>query len=102
MQISRTEGFFPVPAGNPRPVSAAGGDRVRRQDGCCDKLTLSSEPGGAEEKSFRTLVADLANQVRTHNTTGKIQELRRQVGSGEYRVSPRELAVRMLLMEEGE
>ena len=52
--------------------------------------------------SFRALAADLARQVRTTNTTGKIQELRHQVQTGEYQVSPRELAHRMLLMETGE
>ena len=63
-------------------------------------LLLCSRKAGALGSDIR--LCNLANQVRTHNTTGKIQELRRQVGSGEYRVSPRELAVRMLLMEEGE
>ena len=53
--------------------------------------------------SFRELAASLSYQVRTHNTTGKIQELRRQVQSGEYQIEPRETAARMLLMmEDGE
>ena len=47
-------------------------------------------------------MASLSQQVRTHNTTGKIQELRRAVSSGEYQIAPRETAARMLLMEEGE
>ena len=37
--------------------------------------------------------------VRTHNTTGKIQELRQEVRSGQYQISPRETAARMLLLE---
>ena len=48
------------------------------------------------------MVASLSQQVRTYNTTGKIQELSRQVSSGEYQVSPREVAARMLLVEEGD
>ena len=32
----------------------------------------------------------------------RINELRRQVSAGEYQISPREVAARMLLMEEGE
>ena len=56
----------------------------------------------SELQQVRALAADLARQVRTTNTTGKIQELRHQVQTGEYQVSPRELAHRMLLMETGE
>ena len=44
-------------------------------------------------------VASLSYQVRTHNTTGKIQELRQEVRSGQYQISPRETAARMLLLE---
>ena len=44
-------------------------------------------------------MSSLSHQVRTANTTGKIQELRSQVSSGEYRVDAREVAARMLLME---
>ena len=45
-------------------------------------------------------MANLSYQVRTHNTTGKIQELRGAVRSGEYQISPRETAARMLLLSE--
>ena len=44
----------------------------------------------------------LSQQVRTFNTTGKIQDLRQQVASGEYRPDARETAARMLLLSEGE
>ena len=47
----------------------------------------------------RDAVASLSYQVRTHNTTGKIQELRQEVRSGQYQISPRETAARMLLLE---
>ena len=48
-------------------------------------------------------IRDRSYQVRTCNTTGKIQELHRQVSAGEYRIEPRETAARMLMMmEEGE
>ena len=46
--------------------------------------------------------AGLSQQVRTFNTTGKIQDLRQQVASGEYRPDARETAARMLLLSEGE
>jgi anti-sigma28 factor (negative regulator of flagellin synthesis) len=48
------------------------------------------------------MAAVLSRQVRTQNTTGKIQDLRRQVESGEYRPDARETAARMLLLAEGE
>ena len=51
---------------------------------------------------FRDVAAGLSQQVRTFNTTGKIQDLRQQVASGEYRPDARETAARMLLLSEGE
>ena len=102
MQISRTEGFLPIQPSAPRQSGTAAGDRTRVQEGCYDQFTLSAAPHEEEGQSFRTVAADLSRQVRTHNTTGKIQELRRQVQAGEYQVSPREIAARMLLMEAGE
>lgn len=102
MQISRTEGFLPVQPSAPRAGGTAAGDRVRAQEGCYDQFTLSAAPREEEGQSFRAIAADLARQVRTHNTTGKIQELRRQVQAGDYQVSPREIAARMLLAEAGE
>ena len=59
-------------------------------------------PRATGKYSFRDLVSSLSREVRTCNTTGKIQDLHRQVQTGEYAVSPREIAARMLLMEEGE
>ena len=101
MQITRREGF-PVPA--PGAVRFSGGhtgESARAQEGHYDQITLSARPG-EESGSFRALVSDLSRQVRTVNTTGKIQELRRQVASGQYRPDARETAARMLLMAEGE
>ena len=56
--------------------------------------------GGGEGGTSRGRPARLSQQVRTTNTTGKIQELRQQVRSGQYRIDARETAARMLLMEE--
>lgn len=100
MLVSRSEGFFPV-AKSVRLTASAGGSRVQAQDRYYDHITLSA-PGQEEGAGFRAMVANLSQQVRTYNTTGKIQELCRQVSSGEYQVSPREVAARMLLVEEGE
>ena len=78
-------------------------ERARRRAaraGQYDRTTFSTP---AEQSGFRELAASLAQQVRTHNTTGKIQELRSQVQSGQYAIAPRETAARMLLLSgEGE
>ncbi len=101
MQIMGTEGFLPIQKKNaPRLVGGAGGRRLRTAEGHYDQVAVSAEQ---ERTSFREMAANLSYQVRTYNTTGKIQELRRQVSSGEYQIEPRETAARMLLlMEEGE
>ena len=100
MLVSRPEGFLPV-SKSVRRTASAGGSRVRPQDRQYDHITLSSS-GQEESVGFRAMVASLSQQVRTFNTTGKIQDLRGQVASGEYRPDARETAARMLLMTEGE
>ena len=58
-----------------------------------------SAPAG--RKSFQMeMVSRLSREVRTANTTGDIQELRREVSAGEYRPDPMAIAGRMLLMVE--
>ena len=100
MLISGPEGFKPIQTNKAlRSVAASGGARVRRQDGYYDHFSLSA---GSDSSAFRGLLSELSQEVRTCNTTGKIQDLHRQVVSGEYAVSPREIAARMLLMQEGE
>lgn len=100
MKIKGTEGCTPIQAGVARRLSGAA--RTAAQDGYYDHFTVSSA-AAQDRSSFREMVASLSYQVRTYNTTGKIQELRRQVSAGEYQVEPRETAARMLLlMEEGE
>ena len=101
MLITGTEGYLPIQKKTAvRPAASAGGRRAQARDGCYDNVAVSASQDG---RSFREMAASLSYQVRTHNTTGKIQELRRQVQSGEYQIEPRETAARMLLMmEEGE
>ena len=58
-----------------------------------------SAPAG--RRSFQMeMVSRLSREVRTANTTGDIQELRRVVSAGEYRPDPMAIAGRMLLMAE--
>ena len=99
MFVTRRERFSaaPIAAGGPR---TAGTKRAKAAESSFDQITLSA--GQAAGPAFRDLAASLSQQVRTFNTTGKIQDLRGQVASGEYRPDARETAARMLLLSEGE
>lgn len=101
MQIKGTEGFRPIEKSTARLASASSMGRTAPQDRCYDHFTVSSS-AAQDRGSFKDMVASLSYQVRTYNTTGKIQELRRQVSAGEYPIEPRETAARMLLMMEDE
>lgn len=102
MQIKGTEGYLPLKKSAARPASVSALGRAQIQDGYYDHFSVSS-PAVQDRGGFREMIASLSYQVRTCNTTGKIQELRRQVSAGEYQIEPRETAARMLLlMEEGE
>ncbi len=61
-----------------------------------DQISLSSESN--ENNTLKDVSVKLSHEVRTHNTTGKIAELREAVQSGTYCVDARETAARMLLM----
>ena len=94
MQITRHEGYIsPILPSGVRSSGVQGGHST---EGSFDQITLSA---ATDRNAFRQMVSDLAYQVRTHNTTGKIQELRQEVRSGQYQISPRETAARMLLLE---
>lgn len=99
MLITGPEGFSPIQKKTARPAAFPGPGRRQVQDGYYDQYTASA-PAAQSGSSFRDAVASLSYQVRTHNTTGKIQELRGAVRSGEYQISPRETAARMLLLSE--
>lgn len=101
MLVTRRESFAAAPVASPGGVRASGTRRARTAaEGSFDQITLSG--GQAAGPAFRDLAASLSQQVRTFNTTGKIQDLRQQVSSGEYRPDARETAARMLLMTEDE
>lgn len=102
MMIRRSERFptasIPAAGGS----RSAGTQRIRATEGQFDQIKLSTPAGQETAPTFREMAASLSQQVRTFNTTSKIQELHRQVSSGEYRPDARETAARMLLMTEGE
>ena len=100
MLVTRRDRFAPAPiaaGGAPRP---SGARRAKAAESSFDQITLSAQAGQEASPTFRSLAASLSQQVRTHNTTGKIQELRQEVRSGQYQISPRETAARMLLLSE--
>ena len=101
MLIKGTEGFVPFQNNTARPAVSSGSRRAQKQDSCYDRFSLSANTE-RENNCFIEAVASLSQQVRTSTTTGKIQELRRQVSSGGYDVAPRDVAARILLLEEGE
>ena len=96
MLVTRREGFASA------PIMAGGTKRARTAESSFDQITLSTRKSQEASPAFRDLAAALSQQVRTYNTTGKVQELRRQVMAGEYHPDARETAARMLLMTEGE
>ena len=101
MLIYGPEGVKPIQAKTIRSAARRGSAPVSQPDGYYDHFSPSAADSG-DGPTFRGLIASLSREVRTCNTTGKIQDLRRQVSAGEYAVSPSEIAARMLLMEEGE
>jgi len=99
MLVTRRERFSPIAGpGGARPSGAR--RTAKTAEGSFDQITLSA--GQTAGPAFRDLAASLSRQVRTCNTTGRIQELHRQVASGEYRPDARETAARMLLLSEDE
>ena len=100
MIIQGTEGYLPIQNKTAQLAGVSGAPRRAPRSGRYAHYTLSAPAG---QGNFRELTASLAQQVRAHNTTGKIQELRNQVRAGQYSIEPRETAARMLfLAEEGE
>ena len=104
MWVTRRDRFSTAPVQVSGGVRPSGAGRAKgtaaAESSSFDQITLSG--GQAASPAFRDLAASLSQQVRTYNTTGKIQELRNQVASGTYRPDARETAARMLLLPEGE
>lgn len=103
MWVTRRDRFSAAPITTAGGVRSAGARRTQGSaaaESSFDQITLSA--GQAASPTFRDLAASLSQQVRTFNTTGKIQELRSQVASGDYRPDARETAARMLLLSEEE
>lgn len=101
MWVTRQERFSTAPITPSGTVRSSGTRRAQTAaESSFDQITLSA--GQTASPAFRALAVSLSQQVRTYNTTGKIQDLRSQVASGEYRPDARETAARMLLLAEDE
>ena len=96
MFVTRRDRISSASIVSPGAVRASGAGRAKEAESSFDQITLSA--GQAAGPEFRNLAASLSQQVRTFNTTGKIQELRSQVAAGTYRPDARETAARMLLL----
>lgn len=98
MLVTRRDRISAVPIASSGAVRASGARLAKGTESSFDQITLSA--GQEASPVFRDLAANLSSQVRTFNTTSKIQELRSQVASGTYRPDARETAARMLLLAE--
>lgn len=96
----------------PKGVSPVGLSKTyyaKTKQGAAGKTSVShgnydsatfSHPVEGEQALQMSLVSRLSHEVRTTTTTGDIQELRRQVASGQYRPDPMAMAGRMLFLVE--
>jgi negative regulator of flagellin synthesis FlgM len=96
----------------PKGVSPVGLSKTyysKARQGAAGKTSVSpgkydsatfSRPMEGESAFQMELVSRLSHEVRTSTTTGDIQELRRQVASGQYRPDPMAIAGRMLFSVE--
>ncbi len=88
--ISRTKAYYPAQKRGSAAQTISGHNY--------DSAEFSAPAG---RKNFQMeMVSRLSREVRTANTTGDIQELRREVSAGEYRPDPMAIAGRMLFLVE--
>lgn len=64
-----------------------------------DQITLNNrENMDGDSRMVQETASKISHEVRTHNTTSKIAQLKAEVESGTYQMDARETAARMLLM----
>ena len=94
-----------------RPIAAFQMPKAYQISPTQNHITSPSSTSQYDSSSFSTIsdearrfhmdtVGRLTQEVRTATTTGKIQELRKAVTSGEYVPDPAEIAKRMLFFPE--
>lgn len=68
-----------------------------------DQITFNNRMSvQGDSRTLQEEATKISNEVRTHNTTSKIAQIREEVQAGTYQMDARETAARMLLMGEVE
>ncbi len=100
MQITGNSGLLGMAQANKAKVSGNKQQNYVPQEAAqFDQITFSMQgklEGG--DKVQQEACTRISNEVRTHNTTSKIAQLREEVQQGTYVADARETASRMLLM----
>lgn len=91
-------GIHPV-GGVPVGEKKSEGVGRKQTDKHYDQVQFSSHLNETEKRVMDT-VSRISNEIRVRPTRQELDELQRQVSSGEYQVDPREIAARMLLLRE--
>lgn len=95
----------PIGSGGTHPVAAAlygkkgEPESVRTSGQHYDQVQFSSHLSETE-KRIKETSGQLVQQIRTRPSRQELEALREQVSSGTYQVDAKEIAARMLLMEE--
>lgn len=98
MKITGTNAMSPLATQN-KAVAYTGGTAKTDKGASFDQITLNTQREAQGEGRIQQEVASkLSHEIRTHNTTSKIAQLKEEVQSGTYQMDARETAARMLLM----
>lgn len=79
-------------------AKAVSAEKKIQATGQFDQINFSQSKLEGSDRIQQEVASKISHEVRTHNTTSKIAELREQVQSGTYQMDARETASRMLLM----
>ena len=95
----------PIGSGGTHPVAAAlygkkgEPESVRTSGQLYDQVQVSSHLSETE-KRIKETSGQLVQQIRTRPSRQELDALRQQIADGTYQADAREIAARMLLMEE--
>ncbi len=86
--------------GKVKPMNTVAKEQATSQEVAqFDKIAFSAHTKlEGDSKIQQEVASKIPNEVRTHNTTSKIAELKEQFQSGTYQMDARDTAARMLLM----
>lgn len=88
-----------TPLQQPKKVANVNAGMQTEKSASFDQISLNtSRQLEGDALKQKEVAAKLSNEVRTHNTTGKVAQLQKEFEAGTYQVDARETASRMLLM----